>query len=505
MATLRFIFTYYNYINRGQASMKNTDIKLILALIPIIFLVSSCREPEVDPVADGNDGEQVITNPIFTDAEVNTWIHTKMKEYYLWEDDMNGLDDSDLSLSPDAYFESLLVEPGDIDRFSWIQESSEELRNSLNGVSTIFGFKYKPFYANPERSRIAYAITYSLNNSAAANSGIKRGDFITKVNGQDLTSDTYRTALNTETATFTMGTYDGGVISDTETSIAVTKEETKAEALQYYTILELDDKKIGYFVYNQFLTSSDQAVNNMFGEFKSAAIDELVVDFRYNPGGYISSAEVISSLIVKDLNSNNLMTKQIWNEEQMAKRNSGDLDTFFLTSKSGLGTLNNPGTLDRVYFLVSNGSASASELVINNLKPHMDVVLVGEHTYGKSVGSITIDDSNSPQRWAWGMQPIVLRSVNSIGEADYGTKDGFLPDIEITDNRLPFVPFGDPQERILGAALEHMLGSEVLAKARKGSKTIATSEFEAASNIAVYGNHMMDRPEMWITEFPWEK
>ncbi|MFT6879822.1 MAG: carboxyl-terminal processing protease [Arcticibacterium sp.] len=485
--------------------MKDNHIKFLFALLPFLFLVSSCKEPEVDPLLKDDDRISVIPNPTFTEAEVNLWIHGKMKEYYLWEDDMKIIEDTDLSLNPDSYFESLLVNPGEVDRFSWIEESSTELRNSLNGLNTTFGFKYRSFYANSDKTRIAYAITYSLKNSAADKAGIQRGDFITKVNGVELTPNNYRTALSTETATFTKGTYSDGTIISIEESVEVTKEQTQSQALHYYTVLEMGDKKIGYFVYNQFLTSSNGEVNDMFAAFRALSVDELVVDFRFNPGGYISSAEMISSLIVKDLDPNKLMTRQIWNNQQMSLRNSGSLDTFFSTSLSGIGNLNNLGTLNRVYFLVSNGSASASELVINNLKPHMDVILIGEHTYGKNVGSITIDDSNSPQRWAWGMQPIVLKSVNSLGKSDYGSKEGFLPDVEIEDKTLPFRPFGDPQERILEAALEHILGSDVLAKAKKGSKVLPTAEFEPASDIAIYGEPLMDRAEMWITEFPWNK
>jgi carboxyl-terminal processing protease len=474
----------------------------------LFLLLTGCIKKGVDPIVVDpveNPIENPVVNPIVENTSVNTWIYTKLKEYYFWEKDMKQLSETDIALNPDEYFKSLLIQPGEVDRFSWIQESSEELKNSLNGKGSIFGFKYKPFYANPQKTRITYAVTYALKNSVAERMGIKRGDFITKVNGSDLTLENYSTALSDETVTLTLGNYLKGTINDTEKTVELTKEITQAEALQYSTILNIADKKIGYFVYTQFLTTSDRAINKMFGDFKSEGINELIVDFRYNPGGYISSAEIISSLIVKNLNTNNLMTRQIWNEQQMAGKSPSDFETNFLSSTTATGSLNNLTTLDRVYFLVSNGSASASELVINNLKPYMNVILVGEHTYGKNVGSITIEENSVPKKWNWGMQPIVLKSVNAVGDSEYGTKTGFLPDIEIADNILPYSPFGDPDERLLNAALNDILGQVALAKNRKSKPAISTSRFESTSNEAIYGDPFLDRKEMWITEFPWVK
>jgi len=112
---------------------------------------------------------------------------------------------------------------------------------------------------------------------------------------------------------------------------------------------------------------------------------------------------------------------------------------------------NNIGSLNRVFFLTSTGTASASELIINNLKPFMNVILIGEHTYGKNVGSFTITDN--AKRWNYGLQPITFKILNALDQSDYGSVNGFLPDYALSDDVLPYKLLGDPNETYLNKAL----------------------------------------------------
>lgn len=135
----------------------------------------------------------------------------------------------------------------------------------------------------------------------------------------------------------------------------------------------------------------------------------------------------------------------------------------------------------------------------------MDVVLVGDNTYGKNVGSITIDDDENPKRWNWGMQPIVLKTVNSKGESDYGTVDGFAPDIKISDNKLPFRAFGDPEETLLKAALEDIVGEDVLATTNRNAKVLPTGEFKSLIRGSLNDNPILDRKEMILDILPGQR
>jgi carboxyl-terminal processing protease len=437
------------------------------SFILLLAVSSSCKKlTEVFPKTEDTTS---ATNP---NAEVNGWIYDTMKSYYLWESQLAAKASTDNKLAPADYFESILVKPGELDRFSWIQEDVAELTASLQGVNKVVGIRFTPFYSNTAKTKVALSVAYALKGSPADKAGLKRGDFIVKVNGSELTPDNYSAAFSSDNLKFTLGDYNGSEIIANAKTVDVVKAEVQTNPIQHYSIIEKGTKKIGYLVYLQFLTQFDNDMRNVFKEFKAKGVNELVLDLRYNGGGYITSSEILSSLIVKNLKPGTLMSRQEWNTSlTSAYKTKYGNDVF---DSEWLNESNNLGTLNRVYILTSAGTASASELVINNLKPYMDVILIGDHTYGKNVGSITLSDDK--KRWKWGMQPIVLRTVNSLGQSEYGTKDGFIPNFKVADNAIPFLPFGDENETLLSVAIQQITGiaaSTTNANARvKGIKKV---------------------------------
>ena len=208
---------------------------------------------------------------------------------------------------------------------------------------------------------------------------------------------------------------------------------------------------MGYFAYLQFLSSFDDSLRAVFGRFKDKGVNELVIDLRYNGGGYVSSSDLLTNLMVKDLASrvDKVMNKRQYNDaytkEVIKQYGASALVTNFKMESNNIGSLN------RVFFLTSTGTASASELIINNLKPFMNVILIGEHTYGKNVGSFTITDN--AKRWNYGLQPITFKILNALDQSDYGSVNGFLPDYALADDVLPYKLLGDPNETYLNKAL----------------------------------------------------
>ncbi|MGZ8511728.1 MAG: S41 family peptidase, partial [Chitinophagaceae bacterium] len=158
-------------------------------------------------------------------------------------------------------------------------------------------------------------------------------------------------------------------------------------------------------VYNSFLGDSAETVNEfqrVFSRFSAENVDDVIIDLRYNGGGYVFYQRVLANYLINNAGNGNTMMKTEYNDKYSQYNST--------TKFSKTGTLN----LSRIFFIVSKYSASASELLINNLKPYMDVVLVGpDKTYGKPVGYFNIGVGD------WYIFPVSSRTTNKNGEGNY--------------------------------------------------------------------------------------
>jgi C-terminal processing protease CtpA/Prc len=459
----------------------------LFLLIGVIFI--ACKKDTVDP-APKPTTPTTTANP---NIAANTWIHEAMSYYYLWNTNMPSLASSNTSAKPTDYFYTLLNDYGKTDRFSWIDESYTNLQNQLNGVSTVLGIKNNAFYTDDSKTALAFVLAYVLKGSPADKAGLKRGDIILKVDDQTITNSNYTTILSNQTLKLGLGDFTNGAFVSNGRNVTVTKVELQTNPILADTIVAWSGKKVGYLAYSQFLTSYDDSLRAIFGRFKAAGVNELVLDFRYNGGGYVVSSDLITNLTVKDAAAKvgKLMNKKVYNSTYTAylERTSGAsaFETLFKAEPNNLGTLN------RVFVLIAGNTASASELVINNLKPFMDVILIGEHTYGKNVGSFTLTDPS--KRWDFGLQPITFLTNNAIGESNYGTVNGFLPNYTLADNVLPYRTLGNPYETYFNKALNIISGVAYQASSTEAIKKYTRT---LASKESFSDNKWLDRKEMWM-------
>lgn len=468
-------------------------------LIILVVGVFSCKIATVEPTTTSTT-TNTTTSP---NAAANSWVYDQLKEWYLWSDKLPSKDKTNLTLVTGKdgeaaditkhYFYSLLNDYPNTDRFSWIRENVADLTASLSGISTSFGFSRSAVYLDNTQTNVVFFISNVILGSPAEKAGLKRGDIILTINGTQINGTNFSSLIaNNETATFGLGEFKNGAYVLSGKTITATKGVVQNNPIQFSKIIEKGNKKIGYLVYTQFLETYDEQLKQVFGQFKTAGVNELVLDLRTNGGGRISSADLISSLVVKNLSTNNVIHQDEWNATIKAKYPSVATPTKFTNQANNLN-------LTRLVVLTSNSTASASELVINSLRPYMEVVIVGQNTYGKNVGSITLKDETNPARWSWGMQPIVLRTVNSKGESAYGTKTGFSPDYLVSDNVYPFKPWGDESETLLKKALEVITGVVIPAEAsaNRSFRTMSTTVLE--QNIS--DNPADNRKDMFAT-FP---
>lgn len=418
--------------------------------------MAGCKDNNVEPTTETTNSSDY--------QAINSWIYEVMNDAYFWYKNMPAENSLDSDLNPNEYFEKLIYQRTTTDRFSMVTDDIDQLTNEFNGVSKIFGINYTLSYTDDTKSNIAAFLSYVVKGSPAEAAGLKRGDIIMKVGGTQLTASNYTSLFgNSETATFTLGVLNGATLTaDNSKTVTLTKAEISEDPVLFSSVISKSafGKTIGYLVYTQFVpgttaeaTKYDNELRQVFANFKSQGVNELVLDLRFNPGGYISSAETLASLIGKNISSSKVFYKEQWNDKYIA----------YWQSKYGVNALNynfqdegnNIGSnLSRVFVLTSNGTASASELVINGLRPYMDVITIGEHTYGKNLfGSLISDDKN---RWQWGMYVMLGQTANVNNESDYGTVNGMAPTYEIEDSVIPYKSFGDENETLLRKALDVM-------------------------------------------------
>ncbi|MDR0815042.1 MAG: hypothetical protein LBN37_04740, partial [Bacteroidales bacterium] len=308
---------------------------------------------------------------------------------------------------------------------------------------------------------------YIKPNSPAEKAGLKRGDVFSTINKKKMTVDNYQILLGETGEAHTLGIANDKTFSST-TDVSLSVVVYKENPILLDTVYTIEGKQIGYLVYNFFAPdngdnsrSYEKQLNDIFANFKSTAIDELVLDLRYNGGGYVSTAIVLSGMI-SNCTSQDLFGYERYNDiltEYFRDEEGADFEKMYFVDKI---TANIPIVhLDtkRLYVLTSRGTASASELVINSLSPYLNsIVLIGETTYGKNVGSVTIyeEDAVKQQTNKWGMQPIVLKTANKNNFSDYGK--GFVPDVKVNELDYEIKPLGDTEEPMLQAAIDHIFG-----------------------------------------------
>ncbi len=423
--------------------------KLPVFLFLFLFL-SSCNK---------NDKEASLPEEI---RIVNQFIWENMDVYYLWRDFMPADVNPDKETDPKAFFEKLLYRPED--RWSFITDDYQGLIDMLKGIDLTFGHHFQLFRL-PDSNDIVGIVQYVTKNSPAEAADIRRGDLFYKVDGIVLNTGNFKKLLfDRNNYRLTFGDYKDGEIVDTGREITLTAIKMQENPVLLSKVLETGGHKIGYLAYTMFIPDFIDTLKAAFTAFQSSGITDLVLDLRYNPGGTITNARDLSSMIAprQIVSNNQTLAKFIWNDRLMdyfLEREGEDSENLVLKFEPQEVNLD----LDRLFILVSSNTASSSELIINGLKPYMGIILIGpDHTSGKYTGSITLSE---PEKHNWAIQPIVLKSANVNGNTDY--RVGFMPDYIENDNL--HYPLGDPEEDMLAKALELITGT-VARKAAAGEK-----------------------------------
>ncbi|MEX0986350.1 MAG: S41 family peptidase [Bacteroidales bacterium] len=421
--------------------MKHITTAFLFSLL--VLLPFSCKDPEPEP----------------TETEIiNEWIWDVMTDVYLWADDVDRNLYPTEETDPEAFFYNILHAD---DRFSWIVDDYEELINSFNNISLSSGIS--PYFVRINNTdEVIIIVEYVTPGSPADLGQIQRGEIITRINQTTITIENYINLFYGETLALEFADYTEGDLVANGKSVTINAVVLEENPVLHHEIITFEEKQIGYIVFTGFSEGEQSkwvdSLDHVFADLQNRGISELIMDIRYNPGGRVSVARHIASVVSPaDVpGSDNVFVKYQWNEDyqqyfiQRDGENSENLVVLFEESPSH--NLN----LSDIYFLTSGHSASASELIIIGLEPYMNVIQIGENTYGKFYGSITVPDLEEPARHSWGLQPLVFKFASSTGFTDFN--NGLIPDIIIDDNILDMKQFGDLSDPILARAVEEITG-----------------------------------------------
>jgi carboxyl-terminal processing protease len=454
-------------------------MKKIFYLIIVLSagLISSCKKEKKTP--------PVTTPPPTALNLMQDSIYYYEKEDYLWFDaipsyatfnprSFKGADEitaltnelnaiSQLKINPTTNlpYEYYAPAPGEA-KYSFVDDGTET--SSLNGINGDFGFDIQYNQVNDLRIEFVYP------GSPADLAGIKRAYEITSINnnsnisydGPGFGSSTNinfvsNAVYNSSSITMKLLKPDGSTIS---VSLS-TASYTVNPVLKDTVFDEGNGNKLGYIVFNSFTTLSNAQpqLDKVFNYFIANGVTDVAVDLRYNGGGDGSTAEYLDDLIVPASKTGTLMYTQYFNanlqnnifpllKKKYAINNGDFLPQNNRTLFSKALTLN----VNRAFFIVTNQTASSSELTINNLRPELNVQLVGDTTYGKPVGEIPIPIQNyilySPQ----------LYVENSANQGDYYA--GMAPGSAAFPGNHDYddltKDFGDPTEGLLSEVLSYV-------------------------------------------------
>ncbi len=453
---------------------------IIISLISLFFINFSCTEKESIP----------------QDIEIQNFIWKAMNLNYLWLEEVPDLQDNRFrnqeqlndflrGKTPEELFESLLYSG---DRFSWIVEDYVALENSFQGLNKTTGMKFGLVRTDVNSEALFGYVRYVIPNSDAAEKGIQRGDIFYAVNGTPLTVSNYKGLLFNDSESITVNFADFSIVNNevviTPNNVQKTlvKELISENPIHTVSIQEIQGHKIGYLLYNQFASNYDNDLNQVFAQFASENITDLVLDLRYNGGGAVNSAVYLSSMITGQFNKQLFATEEYNYKLQPFYE---DRSKLYFTDKLANGAPINSIHKNTLYVIVSGSTASASELVIQGLNPYIDVVLIGTKTVGKSVASVTLYDSDNYQREGanphhrYAIQPIVLEIKNKLGQNNH---TGLLPNILQSENFANLGTLGDPNETLFATAIDAILNTRKAAPTTKILPVIDDNQIPATKN-----------------------
>jgi C-terminal processing protease CtpA/Prc len=355
-----------------------------------------------------------------------TFVRDTLDEYYFWYREMPKLSPA-LYPSPEAYLEAVRYKPIDTS-YSYITSRASNDAFFSDSQTIAVGLLLR--LVGQE-----YRVTEVFPDSPGSEAGLERGAWIFEINGRTIADYLAKGDLGSAFGPNEVGVTVSLRFRDragAERSATATKRLVTIPTVSLTRTFDLEGRRVGYVYFRNFVTPSTEALNVAFSQLRDSGANELVLDVRYNGGGLVSVAQHLGGLIGGSRTTGQVFAEFFHNDKQRGRN-----QTLRFEDK--------PLALDlsRLTVITTRSSASASELVINALRPFMPVTVVGDTTYGKPVGQYGFNFCDKV------LAPVSFQLRNARGEGDFFS--GIPPDCAAADDADHLL--GDPQEASLGEAL----------------------------------------------------
>jgi C-terminal processing protease CtpA/Prc len=347
---------------------------------------------------------------------INRYVYDQMQDIYLWNDQIPGDVRPFNYETPSKLLDAMKFR---LDRWSYVVKDDGATRRQLTtGESLTYGFLPAADRAQAIRVGLVYP------DSPASEAGLVRGNRIVRVNGQEVAANNFPRL--TGTVSLTIAGADGQT-----REVNVTPRSVNLKSVIHREVKQVAGRTVGYLVYQNFTTASQAELDDAFQFFRAQNVADLIIDLRYNPGGFDRTSQHFAGLLAPPGAVGRTYSRYAHNTRYASQNRE-------LKIEAKPVNLN----LRRVFFILTGNSASASEFLVNGLRPFLDVQVVGTRSVGKFFGAPLLEQGG------YTFSPIVFQGVNDRGE---NFPEGIPPTFEALDDRTR--NFGDERENLLAAVL----------------------------------------------------
>lgn len=416
-----------------------------------------------------------------------TWMYEVMQQNYLFYEDLPGEEGLNFFNKPQEFLKSVVSSKDQKNgvTFSHIDSVYTAASRAQSEVPT---FGIEGAMIQVPSGAYAIRVLYIQPDSPAEEAGIRRGDWIISADNKRMKSTDYATYISnpTQAYTFTLGNFNGETFDTIPQQVQMPAPRYIEEHnLLTQKTLEIGGRKVAYLLYNEFGDQDGEELDQWFANVAAANPSDIILDLRYNPGGYLNIAQKLGSMLAPQSAQGQPFVKMTYNDK-LNQEDVMNVDPSLIPGGSALNYTN-------LYILTTSNTASASEVIINCLKPYLKERLfqVGTATFGKNIGQQLFTDEQAPQLEFW-LSTIYLS--NSEGFKDY-FDNGLAPDFEQAEDLSGTLgEFASQEDSLIQPVFTHIQTGSFPTLPEEGVETMLNSRGKTGKDIRILYNSIASKP-----------